>query len=551
MYQPEALKTEGMLLWSPGRGVDVWAMLCAARDGDVATIGQLLQRDPSLVQCSHDYRTPMSFAVRENRLDVAALLLERGANPVTSGTSDTLLQMARDRGHRDMVMLLERAVAGGNGTSSPRSTEIAEAIRQRDRARVLALVDSDPALVHAADEATNRPIHWAVMTRQPEVIDDLLARRADINAQRADGARPIQLTNGDYGYRGWRDVPADVTVTPREVLDHLRRRGAFCDICTAAAIGDLERVRELLDQDPALANRPSDYVTYYAASGTPLRNAAAGGHLDIVRLLLERGADPNLREEGIAPRGHALYSAAAQEHYEIAELLLRHGAYPNPEVESSADALTRAMGRNDERMVRLLASHGAARALHILGYYGDVVTAAAMLAARPELADDPAALENAASQGHEAFVRLLLRVKPDLATRVAVGVASRGPQSGAEPRDLIELLFAHGMNPNFQNWLGITPLHRFAERGDLESANLFLDRGADPNLRDEEYRSTPLGWAARSGQTAMARLLLERGAAPTLPDDPPWGTPLAWARGRGHPEIVDLLQSGSPEVDRA
>jgi ankyrin repeat protein len=36
-------------------------------------------------------------------------------------------------------------------------------------------------------------------------------------------------------------------------------------------------------------------------SGTPLVVAAGRGHLDVVRLLLERGADPNLPEEGNAP----------------------------------------------------------------------------------------------------------------------------------------------------------------------------------------------------------------------------------------------------------
>jgi hypothetical protein len=36
------------------------------------------------------------------------------------------------------------------------------------------------------------------MTRQVEIIDELLARGADIEAVRSDGARPIQLTNGDY-----------------------------------------------------------------------------------------------------------------------------------------------------------------------------------------------------------------------------------------------------------------------------------------------------------------------------------------------------------------
>ena len=44
-------------------------------------------------------------------------------------------------------------------------------------------------------------------------------------------------------------------------------------------MGDLDRVRELLDQDPSLANRVSGYVTYYLGSGSPLRNAAANGHL--------------------------------------------------------------------------------------------------------------------------------------------------------------------------------------------------------------------------------------------------------------------------------
>src|SRR5258707_15409855 len=64
--------------------------------------------------------------------------------------------------------------------------------------------------------------------------------------------------------------------TPRAIYEHLRSRGAFCDICTAAWFGDLNRVRELCNQDPSLANRPSDNVTYYACSGTPLRNAGTG-----------------------------------------------------------------------------------------------------------------------------------------------------------------------------------------------------------------------------------------------------------------------------------
>src|SRR5215831_1100810 len=374
------------------------------------------------------------------------------------------------------------------------------------------------------------------MTRQLDVIDELLVRGADLGAKRGDGALPIQLSNGDYHFRGWRDVPRSWPTTPSEVRTHLRARGAYVDICTGCFIGDLERVRELLDQDPSLANRPSDYVTYYACSGTPLRNAAAAGHINIVKLLLERGADPNLPEEHIAPRGHALHSAVCNGHIEIVKLLLEHGAYPNVEIESSADTLSAAMGsagystERNQAMVDLLCSYGAARSVHLLAHSNDLQTAAAVFSANPALADDPDALGNAAQ--HEGFLRLMLRYQPDLAKRRSVG---------GKTREITELLFQHGMDANQPNWLRITPLHYFAESGDLENAAVFIEHGADLNARDEEFRSTPLGWAARCGKAQMVEFLLRCGAKVSLPDDPAWATPLAWATRRGREEIVRLL----------
>jgi ankyrin repeat protein len=535
LIQPEALKSDQPLQWSPGRGTDVWQMFGAAGTGDVETLARLVAADPSLARAAYGYRTVLSFAVRENQLQAAAFLLAHGASPISSGTSDTLVQIARDRGYADMQALLESALSGNGG--APQGAAAAALIRARDLTRLRQLLDGSPALLHAADEGTNRPIHWAAMTRQLDVIDELLARGADINAQRADGARPIQLANGDYEYRGWRDVPAGTVTTPREVIDHLRARGADCDISTASAIGDLECVRELLDGDPSLANRPSNYVTYYSGSGTPLRNAAAHGHLEIVKLLLAHGADPNLPEEHIAPRGHALYSAVRHGHMEIVQLLLAHGAYPNVDIESSADTLSAAIARHDQPMIDLLCSHGAARAVHLLAYAGDVQTAAAVFAANPRLADDPEALANAAAEGHEPFVRLMLRYQPDLASRVVFPSWSPAAKTVA----LSELLFQHGMDANQPDWLRITALHRLAATGDAQQAALFIDHGADLDARDEEFCSTPLGYAARRGQTAMVDLLLTRGARASLPDDPPWATPLAWASRRGYADIVTRL----------
>ncbi len=538
MIQPPALRKREPLLWSPGIGTDVWELFCACVDGDLATVRRLVERDPALARCNYAYRTPIYFAVREDRLDVARYLLDHGADPLGLAVHDSLLDVARDRGHDDMARLLEAVYASRHG-ASPRGEPVAAALRARDLATVRRLLDADATLVHAGDAGGSQPIHWATMTRNLDAIDELVARGADLDARRQDGARPIHLTNGDYGYRGWRDVPADVTTTPGEVYRHLVQRGATVDINMAAATGDIERVRALLAEDPSLANRVSDCRTGYTGSGAPLRNAAARGHLEIVRLLLAHGADPNLPEEHVAPKGHALYEAAACGHHEIAELLLAHGAYPNPPVESSADALSRAMSNGDERMVALLCAHGAARSVDILSYHGDVREGAAVFAADPALADDPQALAQAAAEGHEPFVRLMLHHHPDLARRLTT---DRFWSVGAKTRALAELLFAHGMDPSHTDWLGATPLHHFARTGNAEMATLYLDHGADLHARDDDLQSTPLGWAAKFGRREMAELLLARGAVPELPDDPAWATPLAWATRRGHGEIVALLR---------
>jgi ankyrin repeat protein len=539
MIQPEALKKNEPLIWSPGVGTDVWEMFQAAIAGDLETIQRLVSKDPALMRCSYGYRTPFHFAVRENQLAVAAYFLEHGVDPTHESDGkfhDGPLDIARDRGYLQMQELLKAKLASLG--VSPAGAVIAAAIRERDREKVRQLLDATPEILHAGDERTNQPIHWAVMTRQIGLVDDLLARGAEINAKRFDGARPIQLTNGDYHYRGWRDVPKDTATTPDKMFKHLLARGADLDISTAAAKGDLQRVRELLDQDASLANRVAEYITYYPGSGAPLRNAAGGGHLEIVKLLLERGADPNLPEEGIAPRGGALHAAVANGHFEVAELLLAHGANANQQVESSADCLSFAIRHSDQKMIDLLATHGAARPIDILAYYGDLQTAAAVFAANPALADDPEALANAAEEGQDAFVRLMLRHQPELPKRLAVG---------AKTRELNEFLFDHGMNPSQPSWLGITPLHRFAATGDMERAALFIEHGADLHARDDELRSTPLGCAARCGQQTMVELLLSRGARTNLPDDPPWATPLAWATRRGHGGIAEILKQHGAE----
>jgi Ankyrin repeats (3 copies) len=175
---------------------------------------------------------------------------------------------------------------------------------------------------------------------------------------------------------------------------------------------------------------------------------------------------------------------------------------------------------------------GIRRSLTVLAAYGDIDAATALLESDPSLADDPEAFREAAARGHEAMLRLMLRHRPRVIDRVSVA---------AKTRALTEFLFQSGMDPNRARWLGVTPLHLFARQGEIDSAAIFLDHGANLHARDEEFCTTPLGYAALAGKLGMVEFLLQRGAMPTRPDDLPWATPSALARYRGHDEIVCLL----------
>jgi ankyrin repeat protein len=59
--------------------------------------------------------------------------------------------------------------------------------------------------------------------------------------------------------------------------------------------------------------------------------------------------------------------------------------------------------------------------------------------------------------------------------------------------------------PSDQPWQ--TALHKAAESGDIELARTLLRLGADPDIRDERFDSTPLGWARYFGQEQLAELL--------------------------------------------
>jgi ankyrin repeat protein len=140
-----------------------------------------------------------------------------------------------------------------------------------------------------------------------------------------------------------------------ELLEQDPRLNVF----EAAAFGRVERLRELLDEDPSRANAFGD------DGFQPLGLACFFGHLDAARLLVDRGADPNSLARNEHIQTSAVHAAAASENkgsdvrYELCELLLERGADPNLRQGGGFRAIDSARQSGDERLERLLLERGA------------------------------------------------------------------------------------------------------------------------------------------------------------------------------------------------
>ena len=519
----------------------IWSALTASDDGDVVTLRALLERDPQLSRAEFWYTPAIHFAVREGHADAVQLLLDAGADPEWNGLHDgSLIVMARDRGHAQIARLLEETRdRRGRVMARADRQPIHAAIADGDAKEVGALLDADPGLVNVGNEHGASALHHAVGRGEYTVVALLLDRGADVHAV-VSSARGL---GGSF----WTDLQAiDLAIwhgrRRERIIKLLLEHGATRDLTVAAALGDIEQVRRMLDAEPARIRdtRPS--------GRRPLSAAIEAGHDAIARLLIERGADPNWGEP-TAPKGRALQAAAGAGNRGLVELLLAHGADPNSSVDSSGNAVFAAA---TPEIRALLVARGGTRDPYDSSWIDDDEELARVAGDPTESVRIAAGFAMVVSDGRrDRLDRLLaagLRVPPVLTGCQGYLLAHI---------DMLRTLLAHGMSPDVMNWQHQTLLHHVCEGRDyrgrdktggaVERAAILLDAGADIAARDDEYRSTPLAWAARSNALQVAAFLLSRNAPTHLPDDEPWATPLAWAERRGHAEMSALLRQRGAE----
>jgi ankyrin repeat protein len=324
-----------------GPGDDPRAALVAAiRADDFAGVRALLEREAGLRAQLNRPAPELSFGalpleplIRRRNRAMIELLLEFGAD--INGRSDW---WAGGFGVLDSCdpdfapWLIERGATV--------DAHAAARLGMLDRLR--ALIDADPALVHARGGDGQTPLHFAAGV---EVAAFLLERGAEIDARDIDH----ESTPAQWMLRDRQDVAR-----------FLVQRGGRSDLLMAAALGDLDRVRRHLDQDPA-SMRASVTPGWF-----PMRDPRAGGHIYIWTLGLNRTAHLVARDHG---------------HSEVLRLLL----------ERSPDPLRLAFACET----------------------GDQATASALIAARPDLVsaledDDRRRLADAALDENHAAVRTML-----------------------------------------------------------------------------------------------------------------------------------------------
>jgi ankyrin repeat protein len=283
----------------------------------------------------------------------------------------------------------------------------------------------------------------------------------------------------------------------REIVDLLLEKGAAVDLpderggttpLLAAIIGGEPEIAVLLIEKKADVNRKIKMGNVEGVS--PLMLAAATGHLDLTRAIIDAGADLEARtRDGES----ALVLAAANGWAEGAALLLEKGADVNARMNNGWTALMRAAGRRRSDIVGMLLENKAEADLKAT-------------------ADGWTALMMAVYDNQPDIVRALIDHGADVNARWAGDAVTA--LNGAVLSNLPEIaaiLVKAGADVNVKMKDGRTPLIAAAEEGRVAIVKLLVENGADVNARTKKGR-TALQIAMKSKKAEIVRLLQAAGA---------------------------------------
>jgi len=291
----------------------VTPLMLAAADGNVDAIKSLADRGANLNAKDTTYeQTPLIFAAASNRPDAIKLLIQRGADP---NQGSKVRAPGGGRG------------GGGGGRGGQRGAQQAQRGQPAQPAQTAV---NNPPANQPQRNAQNEddvpppqepmggltPLLYAARQGHVEAVTALLESGVDVNQPGADKTTPVMMAviNGHF-----------------DLAMHLLERGANPKLATLAGATPLYRVIDLQWAPKSFYPQPN------------AQRQEKTSYLDLLKALLVRGADPNVRLlaklwytgygfelEGVEPAGATPFWRAAEVgDLDAMKLLVAHGADPN------------------------------------------------------------------------------------------------------------------------------------------------------------------------------------------------------------------------------
>ena len=361
--------------------------------------------------------TPLNYAVQHDKTEIARLLIDAGANVNTKDDDGrSPLHYAVGEGYSEIVQLLVNAGANVNARDNERKTPLhlaagfggnLEIVRLLVNAGAdIELVDRD-ALDAAYYAAHGRNVKEDICNFITEVVKEKkkklettlktqqLKLFSAICTQQPAVVREAISEGADVN--GWKEL----SLSQKYAIDTKAKATPLCSAITGGR-GNIEIIKILLEEGadaniPNFAPTTSAFAKPIMENVSPISYAANANMIEVVKLLLAFGADVRGGVQGLSMQRPPFWVAVVNDNYEMAKLLLETYAKHNLKVDETwlTDALSNAIDNENVDMLKLLLDSGA-DINTIVGSYGYSL------------------LHYAAVEGNEDIVKELLSLGADV-----------------------------------------------------------------------------------------------------------------------------------------
>lgn len=391
----------------------------------------------------------------------------------------------------------------------------------------------------------------------------------------------------ELGFAGWAALRAALAARAVSPPDETRD-AAVQRLLAAAERGDADAVRAVLGAWPDVVNERA-VLAGHTGRRTALHFAMNRDSEAVVDVLLERGADPNVRDDGDA--AYPLHFAAEHRALGIVRRLVEHGADPIGDGdghELGVIGWATCFGPpGDFGVATYLLAHGARHTIYSAVAMGDAAAVRDILARDPAERERPMDATNrrrrplhlAVVQRQRASLDELLAYGADVEAVDAAGLTALDQAALDGARDLATRLIEHGARVGLpaavalgrtadvdrllaEDPASLRPggrwarlIVRAAEHAPGDVIERLVRAGASVHVRDDYHTAvdgthgyTALHAAAFHGNLSAVRVLLRHGADPAAREDRWWGTPAGWAAYAHHDTVRDVILDGAIDV---